>query len=250
MSELLIFALIGFGAQLIDGSLGMGYKVSSTTFLLTFGIPPKVASASVHTAGVITSAVSGYSHYRFGNFNKALIIRLAIPGVVGGIIGALTLTVIPSEIIKPLIAIYLFIMGARILLKSMKKIGEVEVSVNTQTLGLVGGFFDATGGGGWGPIVTTTLVVNGHPPREVIGSVNIAEWFVTLVQAFTFFLALGHTLNYTAIGGLIMGGVLAAPLAAYICQRLPVQKLMFAVGILIMALSVRTLLQSVGVAVP
>jgi len=158
--------------------------------------------------------------------------------------------VIPSEIIKPVIAVYLFIMGTRILLKAMKKIGQVEVPVNTRTLGLIGGFFDATGGGGWGPIVTTTLVVNGHPPREVIGSVNIAEWFVTLVQAFTFFLALGHALNYTAIGGLIIGGVLAAPLAAYICQRLPVQKLMFAVGILIMALSLRTLLQSVGVVVP
>jgi len=250
LGELLVFALIGFGAQLIDGSLGMGYKVSSTTFLLTFGIPPKVASASVHTAGVVASAVSGYSHYRFGNFNKDLIIRLAIPGIVGGIIGALTLTVIPSEIIKPLIAVYLFIMGARILLKAMKKIGQVEMPVNMRTLGLVGGFFDATGGGGWGPIVTTTLVVNGHPPREVIGSVNIAEWFVTLVQALTFFIALGHTLNYAAIGGLIIGGVLAAPLAAYICQRLPIQKLMFAVGILIMALSLRTLLQSVGIAVP
>ncbi len=246
----MIFTLIGFGAQLIDGSLGMGYKVSSTTFLLTFGVPPKVASASVHTAGVFASAVSGYSHYRFGNFNRELIVALAIPGVVGGIVGALTLTIIPSHVIKPLIAVYLFIMGMRIVLKALKKIGQVEVAVNTRALGLVGGFFDATGGGGWGPIVTTTLVVNGHPPREVIGSVNIAEWFVTLVQAFTFFLAIGHTLNYTAIGGLIIGGVLAAPLAAYICQRLPVQKLMLAVGILIMALSLRTLLQSVGVAVP
>jgi uncharacterized membrane protein YfcA len=245
--DIFIFAIVGFGAQLVDGSLGMGYKVSSTTLLLSFGVPPKVASASVHTAGIISSAVSGYSHYRFGNFDKKLIIRLAIPGMIGGIIGALTLSAVPSDIIKPLISLYLLFMGMRIVLKALKKIGQVEAHVNTHVLGMMGGFFDATGGGGWGPIVTTTLVVNGHPPRQVIGSVNIAEWFVTIVQAVTFFFALGDILNYSAIIGLIIGGVLAAPLAAYICQRVPIQKLMFAVGILIMFLSSRNLLQSIGV---
>ncbi|HRL13962.1 MAG TPA: sulfite exporter TauE/SafE family protein [Aggregatilineales bacterium] len=241
MQEILIFVLIGFLAQLIDGSLGMGYKVSSTAFLLNFGVPPRIASASVHTAGVLTSAVSGYSHYKFGNFDRSLIVRLAIPGIVGGVIGALLLSVIPGEVIKPIVSAYLLIMGVRIVLKALKRIGQVEAPVNTGLLGLVGGFFDATGGGGWGPIVTTTLVVNGHPPRQVIGSVNIAEWFVTLMQAATFFLAIGTTLNYNAILGLIVGGVIAAPVAAYICQRAPVQKLMLGVGLLIIVLSARTL---------
>jgi uncharacterized membrane protein YfcA len=241
MQDILIFILIGFLAQLIDGSLGMGYKVSSTAFMLNFGVPPRIASASVHTAGVFTSAVSGYSHYRFGNFDRQLIIKLAIPGIIGGIVGALVLTVVPQEIIKPIVSTYLLIMGLRIVLKAMKRIGQVEVPVNTGVLGLVGGFFDATGGGGWGPIVTTTLVVNGHPPRQVIGSVNIAEWFVTFMQAVTFFFAIGTTLNYNAILGLIVGGVIAAPLAAYICQRAPVQKLMLGVGLLIIVLSARTL---------
>ncbi len=241
MDSLLTFVIVGFFAQMIDGSLGMGYKVSSTTFLLSLGVPPVLASASVHTAGIVTSAVSGFSHYYFGNFKRDLIVRLALPGVVGGVIGALILTNLPTSLIKPIVALYLALMGLRIILKSLSRSGNVELPVNITVLGLIGGFFDAIGGGGWGPIVTSTLVVNGHEPRFVIGSVNIAEWFVTMLQATTFILTIGESYRWEIIIALMVGGVMGAPLAAWVCQRIPTQRLMLFVGIIIVTLSFRTL---------
>jgi uncharacterized protein len=243
MDNLLLFVIIGFFAQMIDGSLGMGYKVSSTTFLLSMGLPPVTASASVHTAGIFTSAVSGYSHFRFGNMDGSLVRKLAIPGIIGGIIGAVLLTALPTSLIKPLVALYLLLMGLRIVLKSLRQHPKLAANVSTSTLGMAGGFFDAIGGGGWGPIVTSTLVVNGHNPRYVIGSVNIAEWFVTMAQAATFIAVLG-SVQWQVIAGLIVGGVIAAPLAAWVCHRLPLQKLMLAVGILVSVVSLRTLVMS------
>jgi uncharacterized membrane protein YfcA len=241
MNSLLVYVLAGFLAQIIDGSLGMGYKVSSTTFLLTIGLPPVLASASVHTAGVVTSAVSGFSHYKFGNFKRDLIWQLALPGVIGGVIGAILLTNLPTGLIKPLVGLYLTLMGIRIILKALSRGTTVELPVNITFLGLFGGFFDAIGGGGWGPIVTSTLVVNGHEPRFVIGSVNIAEWFVTIIQAATFVLTIGDSYRWEIIGALMVGGVSGAPIAAWLCQRIPTQRLMLFVGILIVALSLRTL---------
>jgi uncharacterized membrane protein YfcA len=241
MDSILLYVVAGFLAQMIDGSLGMGYKVSSTTFLLSIGLPPVLASASVHTAGVVTSAVSGFSHYKFGNFNRDLIWRLAVPGVIGGVIGAILLTNLPTDIIKPIVGLYLTLMGVRIILKALSRSTTVQVPVNITILGLFGGFFDAIGGGGWGPIVTSTLVVNGHEPRFVIGSVNIAEWFVTIIQATTFILAIGESYRWEIIGGLMLGGVIGAPIAAWLCQRIPTQRLMLLVGILIVILSLRTL---------
>ncbi len=241
MDSLVAFFVVGFLAQIIDGSLGMGYKVSSTTFLLSLGLPPVLASASVHTAGIVTSAVSGLSHYYLGNFKRDLIVGLAVPGIVGGVIGALILTTLPTQLIKPVVALYLALMGMRIILKSLSRSGNVELPVNITLLGMIGGFFDAIGGGGWGPIVTSTLVVNGHEPRFVIGSVNIAEWFVTMLQATTFMLTIGQSYRWEIIFALMAGGVLGAPLAAWVCQRVPTQRLMLLVGILIVALSLRTL---------
>jgi uncharacterized membrane protein YfcA len=238
--NLIIFALVGFFAQLIDGSLGMGYKVSSTTFLLSFGIPPVLASASVHTAGVFTSATSGLAHFKFGNIQRDLIVRLAIPGVIGGVIGALTLTSLPTAIIKPLVAAYLMVMGIVILRKARKQSTDLHITRRIVPLGLIGGFFDAIGGGGWGPIVTGTLVADGRQPRFVIGSVNTAEFFVTLVQAAAFLTLLGEA-RWEAVIGLIVGGVPAAAMSAYISKHLPAQKLMLFIGIVIIILSLRTL---------
>lgn len=237
--NLILFTLVGFGAQLIDGSLGMGYKVSSTTFLLSFGIPPVLASASVHTAGVFTSAVSGLAHVRMGNIKRDLIIRLAVPGMIGGIVGALTLKSIPTDIIRPMVAIYLMVMGVIVLRKALQSSSTLHATRKIMPLGLAGGFFDAIGGGGWGPIVTTTLVADGHQPRFVIGSVNTAEFFVTLIQAATFLTLLG-TAHWEAVIGLIVGGVPAAAMAAYISKRLHPQRLMLFIGILIIVLSLRT----------
>jgi len=222
----------------------MAYGVSSNTFLLSVGIPPAAASASVHTAEIFTSGISGLSHLKFGNVDKKLFKKLLIPGVIGGILGAYILTMVPGKIIKPFIALYLLIMGSIIIYKAFKKIQEKEVRTKLLPLGAVGGFFDAIGGGGWGPIVTSTLVARGNNPKFTIGSVNLAEFFVTIAEAATFFTIIG-LVHWQIIVGLIIGGVLAAPLAAYVCKRLPSRTLMMIVGVVIIALSIRTIYMAI-----
>lgn len=222
----------------------MAYGVSSNTFLLSVGIPPAAASASVHTAEIFTSGISGLSHLKFGNVDKKLFKKLLIPGVIGGILGAYILTMVPGKIIKPFIALYLLIMGSIIIYKAFKKIQEKEVRTKLLPLGAVGGFFDAIGGGGWGPIVTSTLVARGNNPKFTIGSVNLAEFFVTIAEAATFFTIIGLA-HWQIIVGLIIGGVLAAPLAAYVCKRLPSRTLMMIVGVVIIALSIRTIYMAI-----
>lgn len=238
--SIIIFIVIGFFAQIVDGALGMAYGVTSTSILLGIGVPPAMASASVHTAEIFTSGVSGLSHLRFGNVTLKLFKKLLIPGIIGGIVGAYVLTSISGKIIKPLIAFYLLIMGLIILQKVFKKIQEKKIRSNLIPLGLVGGFFDAIGGGGWGPIVTSTLVARGNNPRFSIGSVNLAEFFVTIAESATFLILLKLT-HWQIIVGLIIGGVCAAPLAAYVCKRLPSRILMMIIGILIISLSIRTM---------
>jgi hypothetical protein len=206
-----------------------------------------VASASVHAAEIFTTAVSGLAHLRFGNVDQGLFRRLVIPGVLGGVLGAYILTALPSQVIKPFVALYLMLMGALILRRAFRSSGEPAPSLAARfllPLGALGGFFDAIGGGGWGPIVTSTLVARGNHPRFAIGSVNLAEFFVTLAESITFVLTLGQSLAQMGqvILGLILGGVVAAPLAAYVCRRVPVRALMGAVGVLIILLSLRTIL--------
>lgn len=239
--DILIYVLVGFAAQMIDGALGMAYGVSSTTFLLSTGVGPAMASASVHMAEVFTTLVSGISHLRFGNVDRSLFRRLVIPGVLGGVLGAYVLSELPGDKIKPYVAIYLLLMGLRILWKAMRRRSESARRVkHVFPLGLMGGFFDAIGGGGWGPIVTSTLVANGHNPRISVGSVNLAEFFVTFSQSVVFLITIQLT-NWEIIAGLIIGGVIAAPLAALVCHKLSPRKLMVAVGMLIVVLSLRTL---------
>jgi hypothetical protein len=235
------FVIVGFIAQLIDGTVGMGYGVTSTAFLLSLGIPPAPASASVHAAEVFTTGISGAFHLKFKNVDKNIFKNLVIPGVIGGILGAYILTSLPGEKIKPLVACYLLIMGMIILRKSFKEIQKRDWSRGRLfPLGLAGGCLDAIGGGGWGPIVTSTLVGTGNNPRFTIGSVNLAEFFVSVAEAATFFTIIGFV-HRQIILGLIIGGVVAAPLAAYLCKMLPVRALMTLVGILIIVLSGRTL---------
>ncbi len=237
---MIVYIIVGFIAQIIDGALGMAYGVTSTTFLLSMGIPPVAASASVHSAEVFTSGISGLAHLKFGNVDKKLFKKLLLPGIIGGILGAYILTVVPGKTIKPFVAFYLLIMGLIILRKAFKKVEQKEVKTRLVPLGVSGGFFDAIGGGGWGPIVTSTLVARGHNPRFSIGSVNLAEFFVTVAEVATFLTIIG-LVHWQIIVGLIIGGVLAAPLAAYVCKRLPSRALMIMVGLLIMALSIRTI---------
>lgn len=246
---ILLYILFGFVAQMIDGAQGMAYGVSSTTLLLSMGLPPASASASVHTAEIFTTLVSGLSHFRLGNVNKSLFIRLAIPGVAGGILGAwvLSLDAIGS-FIKPAVSIYLMLMGVIIITKALRKINQTEPVLDlgrkTYGLGFAGGLMDAMGGGGWGPVVTSTLIANGNHPRTTIGSVNAAEFFVTVAQVTAFSILLDNWLEYALIiAGLLIGGVIAAPFAAVVCKKLKPQPLMLGVGVLIILTNIYTLYQ-------
>ena len=243
--SILIYILVGFVAQIIDGALCMAYGVSSNTFLLSIGIPPAAASASVHMAEVVTTGVSGIFHWRLGNIDKDLIKRLAIPGVIGGIVGAYLLTSLEGGVIKPFISAYLLIMGVIIIVKAFRNNNrERKITTHIAPLGLIGGFFDAIGGGGWGPIVTTTLVARGNNPRYSIGSVNFSEFFVTLAESITFILTLSLAKYWLIILGLLVGGATAAPLAASLTKKIPARVLMGLVGALIIALSLRTIILS------
>ncbi len=245
----LLYVLVGFAAQMIDGALGMAYGVSSNTFLLSLGIPPAAASASVHMAEVVTTGISGFSHWKIGNVDWKLVRRLLIPGVVGGVMGAYLLTSIDGNIIKPYIAAYLLIMGGVIIYKAFtmtpkKKMDEYH-GPRVSWLGLAGGFCDAIGGGGWGPVVTSTLVARGKHPRMTIGSVNFSEFFITLAESITFVIALNFTQYWQVILGLLIGGAIAAPFAATMTTKLPIKTLMIFVGVLIVGLSIRTIVLAI-----
>jgi uncharacterized membrane protein YfcA len=251
IGKILLFMLAGFVAQLIDGALGMAYGVSSNTLLLSLGVPPAAASASVHTAEMFTTGISGFSHLKLGNVNKKLVLNLVLPGVIGGVVGAYLLTSIDGDVIKPFISAYLLIMGIVILYRVLSKNGQKEKEhkgPRLYLLALIGGFFDAIGGGGWGPIVTSTLVADGHNPRFTIGSVNATEFFVTVAESVAFMLTLrtGLVEYWPTILGLLLGGVLAAPLAAVVCKKIPARTLTGMVGVLITLLSIRTIFLAVA----
>lgn len=238
-----LFMLAGFMAQMIDGCIGMAYGVSSTSLLLSFGVPPAAASASVHTAEVFTTFVSGISHYRLKNIDKKLFSSLVIPGVIGGVLGAFIITNINTAIIEPIINSYLIIMGIRIVYKAFcKPVQKASKTIKNWILGIVGGFLDAVGGGGWGPVVTTTLVADGKTPRYVIGSVNASEFFVTIAQAATFFTILGIGQYWKVILGLAAGGVIAAPFAAFLVKKITPKTMMIVVGIVVAALNIRSII--------
>jgi len=241
--NIFIFIIFGFIAQMIDGALGMGYGVSLNTLFLTLGFSPALASACVHTSEIFTTAISGLSHFKMGNVDRRIFLKLLIPGILGGILGAYILTELPGNKIKPFISIYLLIMGLRILWQVFKKVYKTDAKIRVIPLGLIGGFFDAIGGGGWGPIVTTTLVANGNNPRYAIGSVNSAEFFITFAESITFFTMIGTLLidHWGKIIGLMIGGIIAAPLAAYVCRKIKTQLLMLIVGVFIIILSIRIL---------
>ncbi len=243
-----VLIIVGFLAQLIDGSLGMAYGVSSNSFLLGVGVPPAIASASVHTAEVFTTAISGFSHWKLGNIDKRIVFGLIVPGMIGGAIGAYLLTSVDGNVIKPYIAIYLLIMGIRILYKAFihKENPDKDPKPGLLIpLGLAGGTLDAIGGGGWGPIVTTTLISTGHTPRKTIGSVNFSEFFVTLVISITFLLTIGLK-HWTVFLGLMIGGIIAAPFGALLTKKIPAKAIMISLGILIIFLQTRALLQIWG----
>jgi uncharacterized membrane protein YfcA len=210
--------------------------------LLSLGVPPTTASACVHAAETFTTGASGLAHWRFGNVDRKLLLRLAIPGMIGGAIGAYALAELPGEALKPFISAYLLLLGVFIVWKALAvRPLEAPAPRAVAPLGLFGGVLDAIGGGGWGPIVTSTLLGQGTTPRYAIGSVNIAEFFVALIISTTFFLTVGLSL-WPIIAGLIIGGVIAAPFAAIATKHIPDKVLMIIVGCVVVLLSVRTIL--------
>ncbi len=246
MAEFLLFFFVGALAQLVDGALGMAYGVISSTVLLSFGVPPSVASASVHTAELFTTAASGTAHIANRNIDWKLFWRLVPFGVVGGVLGTYVLTSFDGSTIRPFVAVYLGIIGVLLVFRSFRKVPRAQTPPRlVPPLGLAGGFLDSVGGGGWGPIVTSGLLGAGGQPRYVIGTVNAAEFLVTLSVSLAFLLALltGHweeagdlSTHALSVLGLIAGGVLAAPFAGYAVKKIPERFLLRIVGFLICAL--------------
>ncbi|MEO6562014.1 MAG: sulfite exporter TauE/SafE family protein [Nitrosospira sp.] len=229
--------VVGFFAQVVDGALGMAYGVTATTFLLATGASPGAASASVHIAEIFTTGVSGISHAKFGNVNKQLFVRLLVPGILGGVLGAILVTQIDGAIFKPYISTYLLLLGIYILSKAFRPLRlRTQAPRHVGKLALFGGFVDAAGGGGWGPVVTSTLVSSGNDPRTTIGSVNFAEFFLTLTSAAVFSLLM-ETNTWPIIVGLVFGGIFAAPFAAVLCKKLHARTLLILVGTLIIIIS-------------
>ena len=243
MKDLLVFAAAGFIAQMIDGLCSMGYGVSATSLLLTFGVAPAAASASVHTAEVVATGFSAYNHWKVKNVVWAFTRRLLIPGAIGAILGAYLLTQINGDAIKPYIAAYLLLMGLVILYKAFRPRLSANPHAHLAPLGLAGGFFDSVGGGGWGPIVAGTLLARGNTPRTTIGSVAFAEFFVTVASSATLLLTIGVS-NWMPIAGLALGSAIAAPIAARLTGRVPVKPMMIFVACVVIALSVRTILRA------
>lgn len=239
--EFLVFFAIGVFAQLVDGTLGMGYGATSTSFLLAYGISPAVSSTGVHVAEMFTTGASAVSHHKFGNINKKLVRHLLIPGVLGSITGAYLLSdVIDGDVIKPFIAVYMIVLAIIIIKKALVKNIVKKKTKRLDVLASFGGFMDSVGGGGWGPIVTSTLLGRGRNPRYTIGSVNAAEFAVSFASGVTFMI-FGGISGWQVIIGLILGGVIAAPLAAFLVNKIQRKPMMIAVGILIIILSLRTL---------
>lgn len=241
----LYYMLGGFIAQMIDGALGMAYGVSATTFLLSLGISPAYASMSVHASEIFTSGVSGLMHLKFGNVHNRLFKAILVPGVLGAIIGAYVLSEFEnySSYIKPVVGVYTLFLGSLILYKVIRKSTSRRKVKRAGFLAMAGGFLDSIGGGGWGPVVSSTLIAQGKNPRMVVGSVNLAEFFVSLASSFTFFTILGGS-HWQTILGLILGGVCAAPIAAILSKKLNVKAMMICVGIVIIIVSIRIIYMS------
>lgn len=245
--DFLLFVAVGFAAQMIDGAIGMAYGVASTSVLLSVGIPPATASACVHAAETFTTAASGFAHWRLKNIDRSLVIRLAIPGMIGGAIGAYVLASVPGHAVRPFVNAYLLALGGVILWRALKRKGHHQglPARRITTLGFFGGLFDAIGGGGWGAIVTTTLLGNGMPARTAIGSVSLAEFFVTTTISAAFVATIGLS-HWPIVSGLVFGGVIAAPFAALGAKHLPDRVLMVLVGVVVIVLASRGLLQAVA----
>jgi len=241
--------LVGFIAEVVAGSMGMGYGVICTTVLLILNVPPPIISASIHSAESFTSAAGTISHWQLGNINKKLVKALAIPAIIGAITGALLLTYVGehyAKATKPFIAVYTMYLGIRILQNAFKKSDRKgkEKTTKITALGFIGGFIDSFGGGGWGPLVTGTFIKNGHTPRYVIGSSTFAKCLLTVASAITFIFTIGIQ-HWNIVAGLLIGGIVTAPFSAMLTAKLPTKKMFIAVGIVVIFCSMITIYRAI-----
>ncbi|MGY1807771.1 sulfite exporter TauE/SafE family protein [Blastococcus sp. SYSU D00669] len=250
MKSLVLIALVGLGAQLVDGSLGMAYGATSATLLLAIGMNPATASASVHLAEIGTTLVSGVAHWRFGNVDWKVVAKVGVPGSVGAFAGATVLSHLSTEIAAPVMSLILLALGLYILVRftlrglDRRNLGKPLRKRFLGPLGLVAGFVDATGGGGWGPVGTPALLASGRmEPRKVIGSIDTSEFLVALAASLGFLFALGSQgIDFVWVVGLLAGGLVAAPVAAWLVRHLPPRLLGSLVGGIIVLTNARTLL--------
>lgn len=247
LAALLPFILVGFAAQLVDGALGMAFGVITSTLLVgVMGVPPAQASAKVHVVEVFTTGVSGINHLIHRNIDGRLFLRLVVPGVIGGVTGAYVLSSLDAGVVKPFVLAYLAAVGLWLLWRGLDHDPKIKDPKVVAPLGLAGGFLDAAGGGGWGPVVTSNLLIQGAEPRKVIGTVNSAEFFLTTAISATFIWQLGIAQFGVAVVGLLIGGVAAAPLGAILAKRIPAQKLLLLVGVVLTITSVYGIWQALS----
>ena len=234
LAYLLPFIAVGFAAQLVDGALGMAFGVISNTLLVgVLGMPPAQASQKVHLVECFTTAVSGISHLLHGNIDKRLFFSLLIPGVTGGVLGAYVLTSLDAEVVKPFVLLYLLAIGLYLLWRGLFYPPAIKPARLIAPLGLFGGFLDAAGGGGWGPVVTSNLLIQGADPRKVVGTVSAVEFFLTITVSAAFIYHLGLTDVAGATLGLLIGGLLAASIGAWAAKHFPVKQMLILVGIVL-----------------
>jgi uncharacterized membrane protein YfcA len=232
--SLLPYIAVGFAAQMVDGALGMAFGVISNTLLVGFlGVPPALASQRVHLVECFTTATSGISHLLHGNVERKLFFRLLLPGMIGGILGAYVLSSIDAGVVKPFVMLYLTSIGLYILFRGLMYPPKIKEARYVAPLGLFGGFLDAAGGGGWGPVVTSNLLIQGADPRKVVGTVNTVEFFLTLTVSAAFIYHLGIADVAGATFGLLIGGLLAAPLGAWAAKHFPAKTMLILVGIVL-----------------
>jgi uncharacterized membrane protein YfcA len=252
VKTLVLLALVGLGAQLVDGSLGMAYGVTSTTLLLAIGTNPAAASATVHFAEIGTSLMSGVAHWKFGNVDWKVVAKIGLPGAVGAFVGANVLANLSTEVAAPVMSLILLTLGAYILVRftlrgiDRRHLGKPMRKRFLAPLGLVAGFVDATGGGGWGPVGTPAILASGRmEPRKVIGSIDTSEFLVAVAASLGFLLALGSQgVDAVWALGLLAGGLVAAPIAAWLVRHVPPRMLGSLVGGMIILTNARTLLKS------
>ncbi len=231
---ILPFIAVGFAAQLVDGALGMAFGVICNTLLVgVMGVPPALASQRVHVVECFTTATSGLSHLFHRNIDGKLFVRLLVPGVIGGVLGAYLLTSLDASLVKPFVLIYLTCIGIYLLVRGILYPPKIREAKAIAPLGLIGGFLDAVGGGGWGPVVTSNLLIQGADPRKVVGTVSAVEFFLTITVSATFIFRLGFADLAGATLGLLIGGLMAAPIGAWAAKHFPAKTMLILVGVVL-----------------